>query len=98
MRPSWTQLLKKIMDGVWRASRFHVGAATVSDVYGHPIKLILQHGLMSHLYADDTQIDGGCRLSDFESFSRKVLVCVAEVAAWMRCSRLQLNVDNTELI
>jgi hypothetical protein len=62
------------------------------------IKLILQHGLTPHLYADDTQIYGGCRPSDVESFSRKVAACVAEVATWMRCNRLQLNVDKTELI
>jgi Reverse transcriptase (RNA-dependent DNA polymerase) len=62
------------------------------------IKLILQHGQTPHLYADDTQIYGGCQPSDVESFSRKVAACVAEVAAWVRCNRLQLNVDRTELI
>jgi ribonucleases P/MRP protein subunit RPP40 len=44
------------------------------------IKLILQHGLTPHLYADDTQIYGGCRPSDVESFSRRVAATrVAEV-------------------
>jgi hypothetical protein len=41
MRPSWTQLLKNITAGVWRASRFRVGAATVSDAYGRPDKVDL---------------------------------------------------------
>jgi hypothetical protein len=59
------------------------------------IKLILQHGQTPHLYADDMQIYGGCRPSDVELFSRKVAACVA---VWMRCNRLQLNVDRTELI
>jgi hypothetical protein len=62
------------------------------------IKLIEQQGLMSHLYADDTQIYGSCPPSDAERFSQMVAACVSEVATWMRCNRLQLNVDKTELI
>ena len=46
------------------------------------IKLILQHGLTPHLYADDTQIYGSCRPSEVESFSRKVAACV-EQDNWM---------------
>ena len=60
--------------------------------------LIEQHGLMPHLYADDTQIYGFCRPDNVEELTRRITDCVADVAAWMCCNRLQLNVDKTNLL
>jgi hypothetical protein len=54
-------------------------------------------GIVLDVYIMNLQIYGGCRPSDVESFSWEVAECVAEVANCMRCNRLHLNVDNTEL-
>jgi hypothetical protein len=60
--------------------------------------LIEQHGLTPHLYADDTQIYGSCRPNNVDEFTSNLTACIADVAAWMRSNRLQLNVDKTELL
>ena len=60
--------------------------------------LIENHGLLSHQYADDTQIYGACSLSDVTGFSSKVSDCMKDIACWMRSNRLQLNPDKTEFM
>ena len=60
--------------------------------------VIERHGLLPHLYADDTQIVGSCRPTDTASLSFSVESCIADVASWMSANRLQLNAAKTELM
>jgi hypothetical protein len=60
--------------------------------------VIEQHGLLPHLYADDTQIVGSCRPTDTAIHRLRVEACIADVASWMSANRLQLNVAKTELM
>jgi hypothetical protein len=60
--------------------------------------VIERHGLLPHLYADDTQIVGSCRPTDTASLSFSVESCIADVASWMSANRLQLDTAKTELM
>jgi len=55
------------------------------------ISLIESHGLLSHLYADDTQVYGSCASAAVNVLSSKISQCVTPVAAWMKSNRLQLK-------
>ena len=59
---------------------------------------IWQHYLLSHLYADNTQIYGACGPSDVSALLQKVTRCLTAVADWMMANRLQLNSDKTEFM
>ena len=60
--------------------------------------LIETHGLLPHLYADDTQIYGFCRPGDTAQLQRRVSACVDDVGSWMQSNRLQLNTAKTEVL
>ena len=62
------------------------------------ISLIKSHGLMPHLYADDTQIYGSCSPAAVNVLSSQIAGCIGDVAAWMKSNRLQLNSDKTEVL
>jgi len=62
------------------------------------ISLIKSHGLMPHLYADDTQIYGSCSPAAVNVLSSQITGCIGNVAAWMKSNRLQLNSDKTEVL
>ena len=61
-------------------------------------EIIAIDSLLPHLYADDTQICGSCRLENAEKLSQSVSSCIDEVARWMSANRLQLNAAKTEVI
>jgi hypothetical protein len=61
-------------------------------------KLIEQHELQPHLYADDTQICGACSPSETVQCQNRLSACVDDVAAWMQSNRLQLNSAKTEVL
>jgi len=62
------------------------------------IQLVECFELYPHLYADDTQIYGFCRLGVTDSLQKRVADCVTAVADWMRSNRLQLNASKTEVL
>jgi hypothetical protein len=61
-------------------------------------RLVEQHRLQPHLYADDTQIYGACSPSETLQLQSRLSACVDDVAAWMRSNRLQLNSAKTEVL
>lgn len=62
------------------------------------IALVEGFGLLPHLYADDTQIYGGCRPSDVDVLTDTISRCTTAVADWMASNRLQLNAGKTEVL
>ena len=60
------------------------------------IQLIESHGLMPHLYADDTQVYGSCPPSAVNALSTTISECVDDVVSWASSNRLQLNAAKTE--
>jgi hypothetical protein len=71
-------------------------------IYTLPIgDIIRRHGLLYHLYADDTQLYVSFDVSDpssMDSAKARVLDCVAEIGSWMTLNKLKLNTDKTEII
>jgi len=63
-------------------------------------KIIQKHGLLHHLYADDSQIYGFCQQSvvDNARLRNALMKCIGEVDSWMKSNRLQFNSSKTELI
>jgi hypothetical protein len=62
------------------------------------LRIIERHGLLPHLFADDTQVYGRCSPSHMDDLAARVSACTDEILSWMRSNRLQLNADKTELI
>jgi len=62
------------------------------------IDLIEGYGLNSHLYADDTQIQGSCRFVSANQLQSTLSACLDEVYDWMLSNRLQLNTAKTEIL
>ena len=62
------------------------------------LRLIDQHGLHPHLYADDTQIYGACAPSATQQLSQQISACTDDIALWMCSNRLQLNTAKTEVL
>jgi len=66
-------------------------------LYSAELQLLIEnHGLLPHLYADDTQICGFCPLSASLTHQTHIAACIDDVAAWIRSSRLQLNPAKTD--
>lgn len=67
--------------------------------YTQPIGTITrQHNTCLHLYADDTQLYIGSRLTDAQKSKKQLEECIAEVRSWMAANMLKLNDDKTEYI
>jgi len=60
--------------------------------------LIAEHGLYSHLYADDTQLYGWCQPTDVSLLQDNMSRCFDDVWRWMCSNRLQMNALKTEFI
>jgi len=53
------------------------------------ISLTERHGLLPHLYAEDTQVYGSCPPAAVDALSSQVTECVDAIATWMKSDRLQ---------
>jgi len=63
------------------------------------VRLIQQHGLHSHLFAGDTQLGDRILSTTWRQRSAVyVPICLDDVVAWMRSSRLQLSTSKTDLL
>jgi len=60
--------------------------------------LVGDRGFISHMYADDTQINGSCQPESSEQLQHDLSSCLDDVSTWMCANRLQLNTSKTEVI
>ena len=86
---------------VWCPSRLSPGASTF-QIYTPPLgRIILRHGLIYHLYADDTHLYMAFKPSDMTSKCdalSRIEACMAEIQIWTNANFLKLNDDKTELL
>ena len=69
--------------------------------YAAPVsKIIRNNKLLSHFYADDTQIDITVKphQEDIDAAVETIEQCVAEIRSWMKINSLKLNDSKTEVI
>jgi hypothetical protein len=68
-------------------------------LYSAPVvDIITRHGLMTHCYADDTQVYFYCPPDQTSSLLDRFTRCIADVEQWMKSNRLKLNCDKTEML
>ena len=86
----------KLLSGVPQGSilgplLFILYTAPVTDIIRH-------HGLLSHCYADDTQLYFYCSPDQMDALSCSFSTCISELEKWMFTNRLKLNCDKTEFL
>ena len=57
-----------------------------------------RHYVLSHAFADDTQLYLHCLCSDMAFATTRLELCISDVAEWTSANRLHLNTDKTELL
>jgi hypothetical protein len=62
------------------------------------IQLVQALNVSVHLYADDTQLYGFAKPTNTVELSRRIIVTVEAVSAWMASNRLRLNQDKTQFL
>ena len=73
---------------MWYPQRSILGAI-LFVIYGDDLRQIIEkYGLQPHLYADDSQIYGSCRLSADPELQTRISACIDDVTDWMRSNRL----------
>lgn len=60
--------------------------------------IVSSAGLLSHAYADDSQIYGFCSPDETDGLRVRILNCISAVNHWTAVNRLALNPDKTELL
>ena len=71
------------------------------SIYAAPVsKLIRNNNLLSHFYADDTQIYIAVKphQEDIDAAVESIEQCVTEIRSWMKTNSLKLNDSKTEVI
>ena len=54
-------------------------------------KVIQQHRLSYHCYADDNQLYAAWTLSECTALKSRMIHCIESIGAWMASNRLALN-------
>src|SRR6218665_2018182 len=62
------------------------------------INIASKHGILIHLYADDTQLYIKLSAKDIVNAKSRLLACFSDIQAWCASMRLKLNASKTELI
>ena len=62
------------------------------------VNIASRHGILIHLYADDTQLYIKLSVHDISDAKSKLINCVKDIQAWCAAMRLKLNATKTELI
>lgn len=60
--------------------------------------VIADCGLIAHSYADDTQVYLSGAAADVSGLVERFTRCIDRIHQWMRCNRLRLNADKTQII
>ena len=69
-----------------------LGLRTLAVLYtADLVRVIEDHGLRGHLFADDTLVIGTCPPRDVSALQYRISTCLDDVSYWMRSNRLQLN-------
>jgi len=61
-------------------------------------RIVAQHGLKFHQYADDSQIYVATSVSEVHSATDQLSRCLHDVYVWMSVSRLRLNASKTQVL
>lgn len=68
-------------------------------IYTSPLGDILRrHGIMFHLYADDTQLYLSFNINECKEAFEKIELCISEIKTWMASNFLRLNDSKTEVL
>jgi len=67
-------------------------------LYTYVLKIVANHGVCIHAYADDLQTYASCAATDQQMATTRLLACLLNIAKWMSSNRLKLNADKTEFI
>ena len=68
-------------------------------IYTSPLGEILRrHGILFHLYADDTQLYLSFTVDEIDSAILKMEECIIEIRTWMASNFLRLNDEKTEFL
>ena len=60
--------------------------------------IVARHGLSLHQYADDLQVYVSTTVDDAALAAHRLAMCLADMGAWLKASRLRLNPTKTQLM
>jgi len=92
--PQYSDICNSLGISTCLTSQQHVDSLYPADL----LQLVKRCQLITHAYADDTQIYRFYWHADSAQLCEKVSVYVDEVSAWMASNQLQLNQAKTELL